>query len=132
MAEPNYAAVMEMVAFYADRADEFEKYAGTASTGWIATNEALRNDLEGTYPERLTGQLDADRAIISAVLEPGAMAAGFRRASSRTPSSGRNAPTKFAATASSFPKPGFIRSSSTMGTFMDPPEAAFDRGVTAL
>lgn len=51
MADPNFAAVMEMLAFYADVLDELEGYTSTASTGLIATVEAARNDLEGDWAQ---------------------------------------------------------------------------------
>lgn len=55
MADPNFAAVMEMIAFYADVLDELESYTSTSSTGLLATVEACRNDLEGDW-----GQLARD------------------------------------------------------------------------
>ena len=56
MADPNFAACMEMIAFAADVMDKLESYTSTASTGLLATTEALRNDLEEVLLQDRSGR----------------------------------------------------------------------------
>lgn len=62
MADPNFAAVMEMIAFAAKVLDEHETYASTASTGVLATTEALRNDLEGDWAQSVRDVVQSVRS----------------------------------------------------------------------
>lgn len=75
MADPNFAAVMEMIAFVAKIMDELETYTATSSTGLIATVEAARNDLEGDYAQLAREGLAASLREVNAPLSK----AGARR-----------------------------------------------------
>lgn len=77
MAEPNFAAVAEMLAFYADTRDELKKHTETASTGLVATFEAMRNDIEGDHAQSLRDNLEIDRENIAALLGRENIRAGF-------------------------------------------------------
>lgn len=59
MADPNFAAVAETIAFYARVLDELESYTSTSSSGLLATIEATRNDLEGVYAQAARSGLEA-------------------------------------------------------------------------
>lgn len=75
MADPNFAACAEMLAFQAKILDELETYTSTASTGLIATVEAARNDIEGDYAQDTRGGLETILADVATPLTQ----AGARR-----------------------------------------------------
>lgn len=68
MADPNFAAVMEMIAFGAKVLTELEEYTSTASTGIIATTESLRNDLEGDYAQQVRSAVEASLSEVNGPL----------------------------------------------------------------
>ena len=68
MADPNFAACMEMIAFWADVLDELESYTATSSTGLVATVEAARNDIEGDYAQAARSGLASTLAEVGSPL----------------------------------------------------------------
>lgn len=77
MADPGFAAVAEMLSFRTDIWDELEKDAATASTGFVATTEALRNDLEGDFAFAAIDNLEAERAALGSILGSEGIRAGL-------------------------------------------------------
>ena len=77
MADPNFAACMEMIAFAAKILDEHETYTSAASTGLLVTTENLRNDLEGDWAQRLRDRVDSIRAEAAGTISKSAARALF-------------------------------------------------------
>lgn len=75
MADPNFAATMEMLAFAIDRYDEIEKVT-SGSPGTLTRDEAFRNDLEGDWAQAARDAITNDRALLAQLLSgPNVLAA---------------------------------------------------------
>lgn len=77
MADPNFAAVAEMMSFASSFANRLEVYTSTASTGLIAQLEAFRNDLEGDYGQAARTPIERARLTVNGAITRSAMRAMF-------------------------------------------------------
>jgi len=70
MAEPVWANITEQYSFVVNMLDEIELWCQTASVGIVATVEAARNDIQGSWASAAVDGISANRAQIAALLAP--------------------------------------------------------------
>lgn len=77
MAAPNFANIMEQIAFRNDQWDELEKTTSATTTGYVDIETNTLTDLELDFTGAVVASIEADRDALAAVLDPGNIRAGL-------------------------------------------------------